>query len=136
MKRTLVTACIAVASAALPASASLGVNNNIVYTVTATGANGLAANCTIYADRMTADYGPTTVYAVASSPFGISTTVRCTVTKDGTVWVNTSKTGESLVVISGERRSTIPAAGVTVCAYADSQLSIDAHPTASRCVTG
>ena len=135
MKRTLLALGLAAASvtAALPASASSAAAQNIVYTVSASSGNAFHAACVIYADRFTADYGPTTVYAVAESPFGVSTNIRCTVTKGGTTWVDASASGTDRAVIWNERHGTIPAAGVTVCLDADSQLSVDAHPTVHVC---
>ncbi len=113
-------------------------SNGIVYTVTARGGSGLTGNCTIVADRWTADYGPTTVYAVGVSPSGaVWTRIRCTVTKSGTTWVDTERTEHGgLVVVDGERDSTIPVAGITVCAEVESQLMVDLRPHAKNCIAG
>ena len=62
--------------------------------------------CVVVADRWTADYGPThvTAYAVAAQP-AVWTTVRCTVTKNGTTYVDTSATDyDSDATIVNQRR--------------------------------
>ena len=135
MKHALPAACLALAALAAPASAqSAGLpQNGIVYMVTATGSNALTAACTIVADRWTADYGPTTVYAEASAPNGIDTWVHCTVTKNGTTYVDAEGRGTAYALV-GQGDGTIPVAGIQVCVEAYSQLTVDARPTASNCV--
>lgn len=137
--RTLVGATLAALAAATPASAALPTGaavGGIVYTVEA-HSGSLAASCTVVADRWTADYGPTHVTAVAVSPFGIDTTVRCTVEKNGTTYVSTeARGGDPVVSVVNERNGTIPVVGVRVCVWAESQLSIDARPVASSCIDG
>ncbi|MDQ1710850.1 MAG: hypothetical protein QOE45_300 [Frankiaceae bacterium] len=136
MKRTLLALALA-ATTATPAFASAQVSNGIVYAVTARSGAGLTAACTIVADRWTADYGPTNVSAVAVSPAAIWTRVRCTVTKNGTTYVDTERTSSGAVVtIVNERNGTIPVAGIQVCVEAESQLTVDSHPVASACVSG
>lgn len=138
MRRTLLAA-VALAAAVAPSASATeppnGAGASVAYVVTAGGPNDLRATCVVYADRLTADYGPTKVYAVASAPFGISTTVRCTVTKAGTTWVDESQhEGSGVAAITGRGAGTIPVAGIRVCVDADSQLSVDAHPYAHACI--
>jgi len=136
MKRAIPAACLALAALAAPASAQSdpSIQNGIVYTVSASGANGLEAACTIVADRWTADYGPTKVYAVASAPNGIWTRIRCTVTKNYTTYVDVDRTANDAYVVVNQGAGTIPVAGIKVCVDAEAQLTVDAHPTAHRCI--
>lgn len=136
MKRILLAATAALASVAAPAGAAGtgAIGNGIVYTVEAHTKNGsLAAACVFVSDR-TPDYGPTTVYGVATSATSIWTTITCTVSKNGTTYVDASNTASGPVVtIDGEREGTIPVAGLTICVYAEAQSSIDARFVTSNC---
>ena len=138
MNRAIPAACLALAALAVPASAQSepSVQNGIVYTVTTSGPNGLEAACTIVADRWTADYGPTTVRAVASAPNSIQTRIHCWVTKSYTTYVDVDRTayGSSYVLVN-QGAGTIPVAGIKVCVEAEAQLTVDAHPVAPmRCI--
>ena len=137
MTRTMLAIALAAAAATPAVAAPPTVSNGIVYTVTARDGASLAAACTIVADRWTADYGPTNVTAVAISPAAIWTRVRCTVTKNGTTYVDTEQTDSGgVVTILNQRNGTIPVAGITVCVEAESQLTVDARPFASACTSG
>ena len=136
--RTLIGATLAALAAATPASAALPTGAavaGIVYTVEAHN-GGLTASCTVVADRWS-EYGPTQVTAVAVSPFGIDTTVRCTVEKNGDTYVSAEAQGSGPVVsVVNEPDNTIPVEGVRVCVWAESQLPVDARPVASSCIDG
>jgi hypothetical protein len=140
MKRAVPAAWLALAALAAPASAQSvqPPQNGIVYPVTATGPNGLTATCTIVADRWTADYGPTTVYAAATAPNAISARVRCWVTKNYTTYVDVDRTADgSSYVLVNEGAGTIPVAGIQVCVEAEAQLALDVHPVADPvCING
>jgi hypothetical protein len=140
MKRTpaaLAVAALAVAGAAVPAAAAQnGVSGaGITYTIPVSAASGVAGQCTVVADRWTADYGPTHVYAVAESPFAAWTRIRCTVTKGGTTWVDQEAYEYGPLAVINEGDGTMPVAGVTVCAEIESQLTVDARPSARNCQT-
>jgi hypothetical protein len=142
MKRTSLTIALAVAPvlAALPAGVAsaaadpAGVTvGGITYTVPVS-TNALSGQCTIVADRWTADYGPTHVYATAVSPAGaIWTRLRCTVTKNGTTYVEQEATDSGAYVLINAGDGTIPVAGIQVCAAVERQLTIDSRPFARRC---
>ena len=116
-------------AAAEPALSGAG----ITYTVPVSAGSGVNGQCTIVADRWTADYGPTHVYATATSPAAAWTSIRCTVTKNGTTYVDqgASKNGPYVVVNAGD--GTIPVAGIQVCAEVESQLTVDARPHKIAC---
>jgi uncharacterized membrane protein len=140
-KRTLLALAVAAlaATAATPAVAAAppsGAGTGITYTVSTRGANGLAAACHIVADRWTADYGPTDVTLVATAPAAIWTRVRCTVTKNGTTYVDQETTQSGSVVTYRHGAGTIPVAGIQVCVEAEAQLTVDARPTARSCIAG
>jgi hypothetical protein len=139
IKHTLLALALA-ATAATPAFASeapSAVNNGIVYTVTTSGGNGLNAGCTIVADRWTADYGPTDVTLVGVAPGAIWTRVRCTVTKNGTTYVDQEWTESGSVLTYRHGDGTIPVAGIKICVEAEAQLSVDARPVAPpHCING
>lgn len=137
MKRTLLAAVLA-AAAATPAAAAPTVDQDLVYTVTASdpsGAGRLEAACVFRADRWTADYGPTYVDAVAATPgMGNYTTLRCTIEAYGTTWVDASVWANgSVATIQGERHGTIPVRNLTICVEAFSQFLVDATATARNC---
>lgn len=134
------TVAAVAASPAVPASgadnrASNGAGTGITYTMPVTAQNGAAGQCTIVADRWTADYGPTHVYAQAESPFAVYTRIRCTVTKGGTTWVDQEAFEYGSVAVIDAGDGTIPVEGITVCAEIESQLTIDVHPYAKKCQT-
>jgi hypothetical protein len=140
MKRTpLLLALAAVAALpAAPAAAAqdLGVSGaGITYTIPVNAGGGVAGHCTVVADRWTADYGPTHVYAVAESWAAVWTRVRCTVTKNDTTYVDQEafEYGPVATIDAGDH--TIPVEGVTVCAEIESQLTVDARPSATSCKT-
>lgn len=143
MKRTpaaLAVAALAVTGAAATAAPAAAAQNGvsaagITYTVPVSASSGVAGQCTVVADRWTADYGPTSVYAVAESPFASWTRIRCTVTKGGTTWVDQEAYSSGSLAVIDARDGTIPVAGVTVCAEIESQLTIDARPYARSCQT-
>lgn len=140
-RKTLTGAALTLAAAAaLPALPASGAQNGatvlgITYTMPVTASNGVAGQCTIVADRWTADYGPTHVYAQAESPFAAWTRIRCTITKGGTTWVDQEayEYGPLAVIDAGD--GTIPVEGITVCAEIESQLTVDVRPYAKRCQT-
>lgn len=107
----------------------------ITYTIPVNAGSGVAGQCTIVADRWTADYGPSHVYAQAASPLGIWTRIRCTVTKGGTTWVDQEafESGSVATIDAGD--GTLPVEGITVCAEVESQFTIDARPFARSCKT-
>lgn len=119
----------AASAAAEPAATVLG----ITYTVPVSASGGVSGQCTIVADRWTADYGPTHVYATATSPLGIWTRIRCTVTKNGTTYVDKNVTEYGPYVVVSEGDGTIPVEGIQVCAEVESQFTIDVRPFARRC---
>jgi hypothetical protein len=136
MTRTLLALALA-ATAATPAIAKPPVyNNGIVYTVKA-GSGAFVADCTVVADRWTADYGPTRVTAVVHSPTAIWTRVHCWVTKFDTTYVDTETTanGDTATIVD-QGNGTIPVAGIQVCIEAESQLTVDSHPYFTQCVDG
>jgi len=121
-----------VASAAAdPAGVTVG---GITYTVPVS-TNALAGQCTIVAERWIDDFGPTQVYASAVSPAGaVWTRIRCTVTKNGSTYVDQEATDNGAYVLINTGDGTIPVAGIQVCAEVESQLTVDARPYARRCV--
>jgi hypothetical protein len=134
------TAAAVAATPALPATgadsvAASGVGNGITYTIPVNAGSGVAGQCTIVADRWTADYGPSHVYATATSPLGIWTRIRCTVEKNGTVYVDQEAFEYGPVAVIDEGDGTIPVAGITICAEVESQFTVDARPSARRCQT-
>lgn len=138
MKRTLLGATLAVL-AATPVSAALPATNNVVYEVEAVDKSGrLVASCVVVADRWTDDYGPTHVTLVAQAGQPASyTTARCTVTKNGTTYVDASVwSSDSSAVLLNDRNGTIPASGNRICVYAESQFLVDVRPTVSACING
>lgn len=138
MKRTSFVLAATVALVGLPAAAAsaespVAVSGaGITYTVPVT-AGGVAGQCTIVADRWTADYGPTTVSAAAVSPLGVWTRIRCTVTKNGSTYVDADRTENGVYVAFSEGHGTIPVEGIQVCAEVETQFTIDARPSARTC---
>jgi uncharacterized membrane protein len=136
IKRTLLALAVAgsVATPAFAAAPPSGAGTGVTYTVSTRGANGLTAGCHIVADRWTADYGPTTVTLVGVAPAAIWTRVRCTVTKNGTTYVDQETTQSGSVVNYRHGAGTIPVAGIQVCVEAEAQLTVDARPSARSCI--
>lgn len=142
MKRTSYLLALAATMAVLPAGVAsaaadpAGVSvGGITYTVPVSAGAGVNGQCTIVADRWTMDYGPTHVYATAASPLGIWTRIRCTVTKNGTTYVDQEgiEYGPYVVVDAGD--GTIPVEGVRVCAEIESQYTVDVRPSNIACRT-
>lgn len=119
-------------AAAEPLAATVG---GITYTVPVTAGVGVTGQCTIVADRWTADYGPTRVYATATSVFGVWTRIRCTVTKNGTTYVDQEASAYEPYVVINAGDGTIPVEGIEICAEIESSLPIDAHPQALSCAS-
>lgn len=137
VRRTVLGAGLAVAALAAPASAAPPasvVNQNLVYTVTASG-QGVQAGCVFRADRWTADYGPTYIdgFAAAALP-GSDTTVTCSIYYNTTTLADSvTATGVSVALIQNYVGDTVGVRGVRVCVDASFQGTIDVSGRASNC---
>jgi hypothetical protein len=130
MNRTLLVLALAATAAtpALPASAAApNVGNDIVYPVTANDGLGVAGSCTFVADRWTADYGPTRLYAAVTAPNGTWTRIHCWIVKNGTTYVDVDRSADSDTVVVNETHGTIPVAGIQVCIEVEARNRVDGH---------
>jgi hypothetical protein len=137
----LATAAAAVAVPASAAPQRTAVDTGVVYRVSASRSLGIGlarldATCTFRPDRMTADYGPTYVTAVATATTpAVSTDIRCSVHTASADWIDTyAKANGNAVTITNERQGTIPTWGLVFCVDATTQYLTDGGLDAHNCV--
>lgn len=140
MKRILLGAAVAALAAATPAAAYAppnAVNADPLFVITKSataGATHLSATCAIYADRLTADYGPTTIRGIATSTAaGPSTHLTCSIYyADRAGGVSASAHGTNVVRLE-KGAGTIGVWGLEICVDAVTYYGFDQSLRASDC---
>ena len=136
---------LAVAALAAPATAvepTSIVNQNLVYTVTASepgGAGRLEAGCVFRPDRWTADYGPTYIDGwAATAGVASHTSVTCRIYYNTTTLAGEASAWDSgnVALIQNAREGVTGTRGIRVCVSAFTQYIVDVAYSVDRCVNG
>lgn len=140
MKRILLGAAVAALAVATPAAAYAppnAVNADPLFVITDSavdGATHLSATCAIYADRLTVDYGPTTIRGVATSTaVGPTTRLTCSIYYANRAGgVSASGVGGNVATID-KRAGTIGVWGLEICVEAVTEYDFAKTLSLSKC---